>query len=258
MEMRDLFQDAEFLHREKRSRDPIATGEAFRQLARVFAESPGAILQRLVEVAVEFCHADSAGISLEEVGDKGERRFRWVAIAGTFAGFVQGTTPRFFSPCGTTLERRTPQLYRVTKLYYDFLGIEAEPITDGILIPWQFGETRGTIWAVAHSSREAFDFEDYRLLDGLADFAAIALRHQLQQTTLRSREQDATKARMANELAHELNNPLQALSNCVYLARQGKDVPARLEQAAQEIERIAQLVKRIVTLSKTDEGSALG
>ena len=93
--------------------------DAYRTLAQVFADSPDVILQKLVETATSFCGADSAGISLEQTADSGERVFRWVAISGSFAGFLGGTTPRFFSPCGTTLDSARPQLYRVTKTYYD-------------------------------------------------------------------------------------------------------------------------------------------
>ncbi len=176
MELRDLREDANFPLRKKRSRVEPSAADAYRTLGRVFADAPDVILQRLVETATGFCGADSAGISLEEIV-KGERRFRWIAISGTFAAFLGGTTPRFFSPCGITLSSGRAQLYRVGTAYYDFLGIEAEPITDGILIPWQAGELRGTLWAVSHQYREAFDVEDFKLLDGLAAFAAMAVQN---------------------------------------------------------------------------------
>jgi len=180
MELRDLLADTEFPHREKkRLRQEICTAaEAYRSVARVFADNPDVILKSLVEAATTYCGADSAGISLEEDVD-GQRRFRWIAISGSFAPFLGGTTPRFFSPCGTTLDRGRVQLYRVGKPYYDYLGIKADPITDGILLPWQAGEIRGTIWVVSHRHREAFDLADLKLMDGLADFAAIAVENRL-------------------------------------------------------------------------------
>ena len=135
-----------------------------------------------------FCGADSAGISLEERDVDSERKFRWIAISGTFAPFLGGTTPRFFSPCGTTLDRGRVQLYRVGKTYYDYLGIKADPITDGVLIPWQAGEMRGTLWVVSHRHREAFDLSDLKLIDGLADFAAIAVENRFHQRTSQKEE----------------------------------------------------------------------
>lgn len=181
MELRDLLEDPEFPLRKKRPRLGNYTADAYRTVARVFADNPNVILQSLVDAATTFCGADSAGISLEEGDGNGQRRFRWIAISGSFAPFLGGTTPRFFSPCGTTLDAGRAQLYRVGKAYYDYLGIKADPITDGILIPWQAGEIRGTIWAVSHRHREAFDVEDFSLMDGLADFAAIAVKNRFQQ-----------------------------------------------------------------------------
>ena len=176
MELHDLLLDREFLDRGDASHRAKKRFEALQTLARVFTEAPEVVLQRLVDIAVEFCGADSAGISLEEPDEQGNPTFRWVAISGTFSQYLNGRTPRFFSPCGTCLSTGRPQHYRVTKPYYDFLGVVAEPINDGILIPWTSDENRGTIWAISHGSRETFNSEDYKLLNALADFAGISVR----------------------------------------------------------------------------------
>lgn len=194
MELRDLLTDREFLLRKKDARRGSYTAEAYRQVALVFADDPGVILQHLVDATIAFCGADSAGISLEEgdADEKGPRRFRWIAIAGTFAPFLGGTTPRFFSPCGTTLDCGRPQLYRVGQSYYDFLGIKADPITDGILVPWRAGEVRGTLWAVSQSDHEAFDIEDFKLIEGLADFASVAVEDRIHQGKLEKSDKDCS------------------------------------------------------------------
>ncbi len=249
MEVRDLLDDTDFPARRRHRPDPKAELEAFRRLTHVFAERPEIILQKLVDLAVEFCGADSSGISLEEQGEDGELRFRWIVVSGSFAQYLNGTTPRFFSPCGTCLNRGQAQLYRVTKPYYDFLGIAAAPISDGMLIPWITDGMRGTIWAVSHRSREAFDLDDYKLLNSLADLAAIAIRHQSQQTALRQRENDAAKAAVANQLAHQINNPLQSVTNALYLAAQPReDAHVFLKYAAEEVGRIAEIVKKLLSL----------
>jgi signal transduction histidine kinase len=204
MDLRDLLNDAAFRRRKKRARKGNREEDAYRALARVFAASPDVVLQRLVDTATSFCGADSAGISLEGTNEKGERIFRWVAVSGSFAGFLGGTTPRFFSPCGTTLDSSRPQLYRVTKAYYDYLGIQAEPITDGILIPWETAGMHGTLWCVSQRRREAFDFADYELLDGLASFAAAAIRNSSQQKQLREQESLLAAAAIEKKLAPEL------------------------------------------------------
>lgn len=187
MELHDLLLDREFLDRPTNPSRARRQFEALQSLAQVFTESPQVVLQKLVEIAVEYCGADSAGISLEEPGPDGNPRFRWVAIAGSFSPYLHGTTPRFFSPCGTCLSTGRPQHYRVTKPYYDFLGVTAEPITDGLLIPWEGDASRGTIWAISHGSRQTFNLDDFKLLHALADFTGISTR--LTERERRHREQ---------------------------------------------------------------------
>jgi PAS domain S-box-containing protein len=175
MDLRDLLDDAGFKNRPKQPRDPNRTSIAFRHLLKLLAEDRESLLKELVNAAVKFCSAESAGISLEETET---RTFRWVAIAGTFERYLDARTPRNYCPCGICLDTGRPQLFRVTRPYYDFLGITADPITDGILIPWSTEYFKGSLWCVSHSSAEAFDFDDYEFLRGLADFASVILRNQ--------------------------------------------------------------------------------
>ena len=254
MELRDLLEDIDFTRRKRSTRTNGERAEAMHRLAQVFAQNPDDVPQRLVDIAVEFCGADSAGISLEDTSATGEPVFRWVAIAGSFAKYIDGVTPRFFSPCGTCLDSGRAQLYRVTKPYYDFLGVMAEPITDGILIPWVSEQVRGTIWAVAHHSYEAFDLEDYKLLRSLADFALIALRHQYQEKKLVRQAKDKASAARANELAHQINNPLQSLTNALYLAGQdGPNTQVFVKQATEELKSLSELVAKLLSLKVAND-----
>jgi hypothetical protein len=247
MELRDLLLDREFAQRRKNRREQVPGDDAMLRLARVFAENPDIILQELVDLAVSSTGADSAGISLEEQGETGEPRFRWIALAGSFAHFLDGTTPRFFSPCGTCLSSGRSQLYRVSKPYYDFLGITAEPISDGLLIPWVSEEMRGTLWVVSHESEEAFDLEDYHLLNRLAEFASLAVKHRALEKIVRRKESEAASVARANEMAHQINNPLQSLANIIYLAQQGgPDTQLYLRKACVELTSLSDLVKKLL------------
>ena len=153
---------------------------------RLLAKDEESVRQELVAAAVEFCGADSAGISLEEPE---QGTFPLGRDRGRLRGkYIEGRTPGNHSPCGTCLDSGRPQLYRVTRPYYEFLGVTAEPITDGILIPWSNGSLKGTVWAVSHSSSEAFDFDDYDFLKSLADFSSIILRHQARERLLHEAE----------------------------------------------------------------------
>jgi His Kinase A (phospho-acceptor) domain len=251
MELHDLLGDAEFAARTSTRRDAHRESIAFRRLAKVFTESPEIILRNLVEIAVELCDADSAGVSLEENDDPTNPRFRWIAVAGSFEKYLNGTTPRHYSPCGTCLDSSRAQHYRLFQPYYDFLGVEAEPILDGLLIPWENDSMRGTIWAVSHRSREVFDLSDYQLMRGLADFVSLALQQQGHQKILRGEERDFGRTERANEMAHEINNPLQSLTNTLYLARQGGEGAAEhIEQAGKELKRLSEIVNALLHISR--------
>jgi len=80
---------------------------------------------------------------------------------------------------------------------------------------------RGTIFVMAHGRREAFDLNDCRLMQVLADFVATGVRQQRQQKRLMERANAEGAAAMANDLAHKINNPLQSLTNVLYLAASG-------------------------------------
>lgn len=80
----------------------------------------------------------------------------------------------------------------------------------------------------------AFDQDDCRLITILADFAVMGVRQQRQQAMLMQQASAAAAAEMANDLAHEINNPLQSLTNLLYLAAEGYHV-----ETAKAIGRLA-------------------
>jgi len=249
MSLRDLLADPGFPLRAKKPRQPNAESVALGRLWRAFTLNPESVLQDLVNIAVEFCGADSAGISLEEPDNK---IFKWIVVAGSFAPYLGGRTPRNYSPCGTCLDSGRAQLYRVTRPYYDHLGVIAEPIIDGMLIPWSSEQLRGTLWSVSHSSEEAFCSEDYELLGSLADFASLILQHQHQEKLLREAACNRSVADMAHKLAHRINNPLQSLTNTIFLARQGKEnIDEHLVQAEVELKRLSHQVALLLDVSKS-------
>lgn len=217
MYLRDLLNDSAFSMRPKKLRNKDHEAQALRKLCRAFAKDTESVLQELVNTAVEFCGADSAGISLEEPESN---TFRWIVVSGSFAPYLNGRTPRNYSPCGTCLDTGRPQLYRVSEPYYEYLGVKADPITDGLLIPWSNDYLHGTLWAVSHTYTEAFDSDDYLQLTNLADFASILLSYQHQQKLVHENEKKIASAEMANKLAHRINNPLQSLTNTIFLAQQ--------------------------------------
>jgi RNA polymerase sigma factor (sigma-70 family) len=248
LEVADLQSDPAFARRQLHVRDVASHIEGMNRLARVFVESPTNILQQLVAAAVDLCGADSAGISIEQEDGTDDSFYRWVATAGQYSRFLDAKLPRYPSACGLTLERGRPQIFRVTQRFFDLMGLEAPTVTDGILLPWHAEETRGTIWIMAHGRAEAFDGEDCKMMQALANFAATGMRLQHQQRLLIDQAKTAAVATMANELAHRINNPLQGLMQTVFLfARGGTESGALAQQAMGDIVRLSDLVKRFLS-----------
>ncbi len=159
--------------------------------------------------------------------------------------------PRTPSACGLCLERQRPQLFRVSQRFFDILGVEAPLVTDGILLPWEVDGKRGTIFIMAHTRLEAFDAEDCRMMQTLSGFAAMAIRHQRQQRVLLEQASTAAVAIMVNNLAHQINNPLQSLTNTLYIAAEGTggtDVQSLARDMSDDLQRLSALVKKLLDL----------
>jgi nitrogen-specific signal transduction histidine kinase len=79
-------------------------------------------------------------------------------------------------------------------------------------------------------------------------------RQNRQHETLLSQERIASAANMANQLAHAINNPLQSLTNLVYLAsatdvQEGKALACKMSA---DLTRLTQLVKRLLSLPRLE------
>ncbi len=246
------FEDDPKLSSRKAEPRPIAeTMHALQRLTRAFVDSPETILQELVNAAVDLCGADSAGISLERDDRTEEQFYHWAATAGEYSGFMDAVLPRYPSACGICLERGAPQRFRVTQKFFDILGVQAPLVTDGLLLPWQVDSTRGTIFVMSHTRPDAFGMEHCRLMTMLADFAAMAVRHQRQQSLIMQQTRSAAGAAMAHDLAHRINNPLQGLTNLIYLAAEGNDgrnAQALAQELSPMLDRLSMLVTNLLAL----------
>jgi hypothetical protein len=251
LEVLDLRTDTGFAKRNLHPRDIGAQMGGLQRLSRALLEKPDTILQELVSAAVDLCGADSAGISIEKEDGSDQEFYHWIATAGAYSGFLNAILPRNPSACGLCLERGHPQHFTVSKKFFDILGVEAPLVTDGILLPWNTEETRGTIFVMAHGRTEAFDENDARLMTMLADFAAMGYKQQKQQARLIAQERAAAAAQMANRLAHEINNPLQSMTNAAYLLAEGtenEDPKLLGRELSDDIRRLSGLVKELLSL----------
>src|SRR5271154_5507668 len=252
LEITDLQADPSFAARPVRARDVTVIPDGMRRIAHALVEHPETILQVLVQTAVELCGADSSAISLEKENPTEDACYQWVAIAGQYSSMFNAVFPHYPSGCSICLERGRPQHVRASKRYFDILGITAPlVVTDGLMFPWQTDETRGTIYILAHAREEAFDHGDFRILEILADFAAIGVRQLRQQKLLVEQAGLVAEAAMANKLAHKINNPLQSLTNILYLAAEGhygESAKAVGCQALGDLERLTSLARELLNL----------
>lgn len=251
LEVLDLRTDTGFATRNLHSRDIGIQMAALQRLSHALLERPETVLQELVTAAVDLCGADSAGISIEKEDGNDSEFYHWIATAGEYSEFLGAVLPRTPSACGLCLERGHPQHFTVSKKFFDILGVEAPLVTDGVLLPWQTEGTRGTIFVMAHGRNEAFDENDARLMAMLADFAAMGYRQQRQQARLIAQERVAASAQMANQLAHQINNPLQSMTNAAYLISEGTaglDPRILGRELSNDIARLSDLVKELLSL----------
>jgi signal transduction histidine kinase/ActR/RegA family two-component response regulator len=247
----DIVITNELARRSAREPDHAAECRALATVGRALAASSREILSTLLDISLDLCHAGSGGVSLLETAPDGTQQFRWVALAGKVASFVSRTAPRDFSPCGTCLDRGTPQLYdRPARL---FAYLEPAGIVEGLVVPFRAASgDLGTIWIVSHGHGRMFDAEDVRVMTSLADFTAAAFvakraseenarllaearvaRAELATACDRLREADLRKDEFLAMLGHELRNPLGAIVSGASLLQAEAELDGRSPREAQ-------------------------
>jgi hypothetical protein len=158
-------------------RDKAAQIRALKAIADEVTSPGYRVLGVLVDHALELCGAGSAGLSLLHKEDR-EKQFHWDAMAGVLRDCVGQTTPRDLSPCGVTLERRSPQLFSYPARYFSCLKESPVPLVEGLVIPiFIDGKGVGTIWIVSHDESSQFNSEDVFVMTSLATFCESALSY---------------------------------------------------------------------------------
>lgn len=148
-----------------------AERQAFLSLSDSLARSPKKpASQRLVEVAMRLLNADAAGISLEEP-EAGQ--FRWIAVAGEYERYLDGTMPRHFSPCGTVLDRGQTLVMRNPKRAFPYIEqLHVNEVTV-LLVPFpRKGKLIGTLWVMSKDLDREFTVDDARLVQQLTTFSS--------------------------------------------------------------------------------------
>jgi len=130
---------------------------------------------------------------------------------------------------------------------------------------------KGAIWGVVEAingARGKFGERDREMLESLAGSAAIAIEnarlfqaerelHRLvdqSRLQLAQTEKMAAMGRLAASLAHEINNPLQAIYNCLHMLLhfdlEVQDRQEYLQTATEEVERLGGIVTRTLDFAR--------
>jgi two-component sensor histidine kinase len=216
----------------------------FGNLTRKMVDDPNQVLPLLVDSALELCGAVSGGISLYEP-EPAPGVFKWHHLRGDLEKFTGATTPRHYSPCGITLDRRSPILVQRPERVYSWLQEANLSLPECLLVPLYIGadEPLGTLWIVSEREGE-FDGRHADALTDLAGFAGLALRMAADQQRL-NEALDAQRM-LAREMAHRLKNVLAVIEGLLHMATRpggsARDVAMRLSGSLQALATAQALV----------------
>ncbi len=245
LEVIDLATYSEFYERPLQFRNTARQTIGMTRLAQALVDAPQTILQQLVDAAIELCGADSAGISVERQDPAGSLYYKWEATAGIYAHLLHAILPSAPSACGQCLERGGPQLFRVSEPFFELMRVQTATVTDGLLLPWKAGETRGTIWIVAHGREQAFDRSDLDTMTMLATFAGLGVTAHERRATQDRLSAAVASAALVDLLAIRIRKPVQKLADLVFVAANGK-AQGNAQALARNLSEPLELLTKIV------------
>jgi two-component sensor histidine kinase len=249
----DLLATPELYRRPARAARLERELDAYRELSSLMAVDPVLAIQRFLELALELCPAaGSAGLSEIATCDSGEPIFRWTAMAGAFAPYLGGTTPRDFSPCGLCLDHHhTILVERPGRVFHYFDDAEPE-IAEGLIVPLYDTGKRplGTLWVVSHEPGALFDATDARVMEQLAVQLVLAIKLRRKAGVLLRLEQVVKdKDILVQEVHHRVKNTIQMTSALLSLQERGSassEARAALKEAQSRLLVLAKVYEALL------------
>jgi two-component sensor histidine kinase len=207
-------------------------------------DDPQRLLPLLFDSAIDQCEAVSGGISLYEP-EPAPGIFRWHHLRGELERFSGATTPRFNSPCGVTLDQRTPILVERPERVYTWLQEANVSLPECLLVPLYRGadELLGTLWLVAKNAGH-FDANHAEVATEMASFAGLALRLADHETQLEAALQ--RQKMLAREMSHRLKNVLSVVRALLNMGAQqecsGRELASAMQGKLQALSAAHDLV----------------
>jgi GAF domain-containing protein len=153
-----------------------ARRRALQDLGATLGQHRLVTLRALSDLTLAVCGAGSAGVSMLRKDAEGGEFFSWDALSGVYRDHVGGTTPRDFSPCGTTLDCGTPQLFHYPGRRFQYFNAVQPPIVEGLVIPIVYDRVAlGTLWIVSHDEQQQFTRSECEVMQSLVALVAAAL-----------------------------------------------------------------------------------
>ena len=231
----DVFITDELLLRAPKKTDYLQEKLALQDLARQMVDHPAHVLPHLVDLAIEICGGISGGISLYEQ-DPAPGIFRWHYLRGNLEKFTGGTTPRDFSPCGVTLDLKTPVLSAHPERVYTWLADADIALTELLLVPLYVGGATplGTLWIVS-ADEGHFDSGHARIMTELAAFAGMALRmvqteQRLQQAFERQEQLTVEQETLTKEMGHRVKNLFAIVGGMIRVSARAAASPKEMSE----------------------------
>jgi two-component sensor histidine kinase len=256
----DVYITDELARRKPKASDHLREKLALQHLASLMADAPSKILPRLVDLAIELTSGVSAGLSLYEP-NPAPGVFRWRYLRGLLSPFEEATTPRNFSPCGVTLDRKGPVLSLHPERVYDWISDANIVVPEVLLVPLYIGsdEPLGTLWVVS-ATEGHFDSGHARALTELASFVGIALR--MVQSEQRYKEALEQQETLTKEMSHRVKNLFAITLGMVRISERASSTPAEMSRILSgRLTALAEanaLVRRSFVENGKVEGADLG
>jgi hypothetical protein len=238
----DLSSEAQAIRRPVQGTRHELEIASLHRLMRGLSKNLCETLKDTVEAACEVCAVRCAGITLLERLPDGSERLRWMAAVGPLREVVGQILP-LDRDLTQTLKQRTPRV--VCRPHRLFAQIpEGWDIAEALLLPWSGERSSGILWVLTRSDERRLDADDIRMLKDLAAFARSVIAKDVVESGRLVEERVGAAAKMANELAHAVNNPLQALTNALYLM--DSEPGEHLQDARAQVQRINAVVRVIL------------
>ena len=251
----DLFVTEELFRRTTAPANFLAEKLAIQELAQRMASDPDAVLPRFVDLAMRLTGGVSAGLSLyEPLPSPGV--FRWRYLQGSLAVFENALTPRDFSPCGVTLDRKQPVLSRHPERYYTWISEANIVVPEVMLVPLYAGseEPVGTLWIVSDSEDGHFHEEHARIAMELASFVGIALKMLGTEARLQLALQE--QEMLTKEMSHRVKNLFAVSLGIVRLSAKATESKDELVESLNNRFNALAAAHRVIRRSFSDERPA--